>query len=141
MRKLGLDLGERRVGLAVTDPTGTLVTPLPPLIGYDREGLRAWVEDFAAREGVDEVVVGMPRLLSGEEGEQAVRAREMASALEGLPNIRVIFWDERLTTREARRRLREAGGAKSLKRKGEDSAAAALMLDSYLRFRSAGRCD
>ena len=133
MRKLGLDLGERRIGVAVSDPTGTLVTPLPPLIGFDREDLRSWVEEFAAREGVDEVVVGIPRLLSGEEGEQARRARELASALGGVPGLKVTLWDERLTTREARRKLREGSGGRRSRKVDDDSAAAALILDAYLR--------
>jgi len=139
MRKLGLDLGERCVGVAVSDPTGTLVTPLPPLTGFDRESLRSWVEEFVAREGVDEVVVGIPRLLSGEEGEQARRTRELASALGGVPGLKVTFWDERLTTREARRRLREGSGGRRSRKKDDDSAAAALILDAYLR--AAGRED
>jgi putative Holliday junction resolvase len=133
MRKLGLDLGERRIGVAVSDPTGRLVTPLPPLVGYDPRRLRSWVEEYAAREDVDEVVVGLPRSMGGGEERQARWAREFASSLEGLPGIEITFWDERLTTREALRRLGEAGvrGAKGGGKK--DSASAALMLDAYLR--------
>ncbi len=135
MRKLGLDLGKRRIGVAVSDPGGRLVTPLPPLVGFSGTRLRAWLEDFAAREGVDEVVVGLPRSLAGGEGEQARWAREFASALEGIPGVEVSFWDERLTSREAARRLREAGSRRGV-REREDSAAAALMLESYLRRES-----
>lgn len=130
-------MGERRIGVAISDPTGTLVTPLPPLPGFDREGLRSWLEGFAAREGVDEVVVGIPRLLSGEEGEQARRVREFASALSEVPGVKVVFWDERLTTREAQRRLREGRKGRRARKSKEDSAAAAIILDAYLR--SAGR--
>lgn len=133
MRKVGLDLGSKRIGVAITDPLGILASPLEVLTGIDPPGLRAYMEQLIAREGVDEVVVGIPYTLKGQEGPQAGWVREFASCLEGLPGVRVTFVDERYTSAEAVRRLREAGTSGRGARVKTDSAAAALLLEAHLR--------
>jgi putative holliday junction resolvase len=123
-RVLALDFGEARCGCALSDPTGTLATPLEAVERPDtRRGLQRLVQLVHDRD-VERVVVGLPLSLSGEEGPQAVRTREWARRLAGrLRHVPVDLHDERLTTRQAER----AGG-----RADEDSRAAAHLLESYL---------
>jgi putative holliday junction resolvase len=123
MRMLALDHGSARCGVAVSDPTGVLATPLPVIERPDtRRGLAAVTALVDARE-VERVVVGLPLTLAGEEGTQAAAARTFAARLEEHLSIPVELYDERLTTRQAER----TGGIAEL-----DSRAAAHLLESYL---------
>jgi putative holliday junction resolvase len=128
MRVLALDHGSARCGVAVSDPTGVLATPLPVIERPDtRRGLGAVAALVDARE-VERVVVGLPLTLAGEEGTQAAAARKFASRLEERMSIPVELYDERLTTRQAER----TGGTAEL-----DSRAAAHLLESFLARRGA----
>jgi putative Holliday junction resolvase len=123
IRVLALDFGEARCGCAVSDPTGTLATPLGAVARpATRGGLRE-VARIVREQGAERVVVGLPLTLAGEEGEQARRAREWAGRLAALLDVPVDLHDERLTTRQA---AAAGGGA------DEDSRAAAHLLESYL---------
>ncbi len=123
MRVLALDYGSARCGCAVSDPTGTLATPIEPVLrpatrrGFSR--LRALVSELE----VERVVVGLPLSLSGADSAQTVEAREFAARLERELPVAVELHDERLTTRLAAR----AGG-----RASEDSRAAAHLLEGWL---------
>jgi putative holliday junction resolvase len=122
-RVLALDHGTARCGCAISDPSGTLATPLAAIERPDtRKGLAA-VARLAEEQGADRVVVGLPLTLSGEHGEQAEAARAFAERLDRRVKVPVELYDERLTTRLAER----AGGAGD-----EDSRAAAHLLESYL---------
>jgi putative Holliday junction resolvase len=122
-RILALDHGAARCGCAISDPSGTLATPLEVIERPDsRKGLAA-VARLAEERGAERVVVGLPLTLSGEHGEQAEAARAFAERLDRRLTIPVELYDERLTTRLAER----AGGAGQ-----EDSRAAAHLLESYL---------
>lgn len=125
-RVLALDYGRARGGCAISDPTGTLATPLevverPPT----RRGLAA-VRRLVVDRGVDRVVVGLPLTLAGEEGPQAEETRAFAERLARTLPVPVELHDERLTTRLAARSGEEGAAAP------EDSRAAAHLLDSYL---------
>ena len=122
---LALDYGSARCGCAISDPTETVVRPLDAL---EPPAPRA-VADLVEREGVEEVVVGLPRTLAGEEGEQAERSRAFAADLTELLDVPVRTHDERLTTRMAERSVREGARAHP------DSVAAAHLLESYLSSR------
>lgn len=130
MKLLALDHGKARTGVAVTDPTGTLVRPLPAIARVDSpSGMRALAE-IIAREQPERIVVGEPRLMSGQRGAQARAAAGFADRIRGRFGLPVELVDERLTTREAQRRLAEGGprrGAPDL-----DSAAACVLLDAVL---------
>ena len=136
MRVLALDVGDRRVGVAVSDPTGTLARPLQALERASR------VEDYAAitalvtELAVELVVVGQPLSLDGSEGPQARRIGRYAKALaESLP-VPVVMWDERFSTAAAEEVLLHSRGKKKRQRArsgGElDAIAAAVILQSYL---------
>jgi putative holliday junction resolvase len=122
-RVIALDHGEARCGVAVSDPTGELVTPLPVIERPDtRRGLARVVEVIREREA-ERVVVGLPLTLAGEEGVQAQAARAFAERLAQAAGVPVELHDERLTTRMADR----SGG--------DDSVAAAHLLESWLASR------
>ncbi len=93
---MGLDVGERRVGVAIGDELGLISSPLT--IVQRRDGDLAELRDLAIDKGVDRLVVGLPTGLSGREGPQAAVVRQFAEALGDAvgPEIRVVFWDERL---------------------------------------------
>lgn len=129
MRSLGLDIGRSRIGVALSDPLGMYAFPLETLPGMSPEEMRVYVEE-KAREGVDTVVLGYPRTLRGHEGSEARMVRTYAEALASLAGVRVVIWDERLSTVEAEKRLREAG--RMTRGRKVDAEAAAVVLQSFL---------
>lgn len=123
MRILALDPGEARCGCAVCDPTGTVVTPIEVVARPDtRRGLDTLARLVKERE-IEQIVVGLPLTLVGEEGEQARWSRRFADRLAGRTGMPITMYDERLTTRQAER----GGGEMS-----QDSRAAAHLLEAYL---------
>jgi putative Holliday junction resolvase len=136
-RALGIDLGDARVGLAVSDPTGAIAQPLEWI---ERTGGRKDYARIAARVrdlGVSVVVVGLPRLMSGEEGEQARKSREFAEQLRRrLGSVPVEMWDERLTTAEAERTMISGGATRRRRKEAVDPMAAALILQGFLDARA-----
>ncbi|HEY3109210.1 MAG TPA: Holliday junction resolvase RuvX [Chloroflexota bacterium] len=133
-RLLGLDLGERRIGVALGDPTGLLASALEVLPSRGRARDVEAVREIAAREGAVAIVVGVPVNMDGSQGRQAEKSHRFGAALEaaGLP---VVYWDERLTTVEAQRYLRDGGMSRQKRRETIDAAAAAILLQSYLDYR------
>ena len=122
-RVLALDYGEARCGCAVSDPSGTLATPLEAIERPDtRRGLDR-IARLVAEHAAARVVVGLPVTLDGHEGHQARRTRQWAERLAERVDVLVVLHDERLTTREAQRR----GGDADV-----DSRSAAVLLESYL---------
>jgi len=127
VRVLALDHGTVRIGCALSDPSGTLATPLAVI---EPPEARA-VAELVAEHGVERVVVGLPLHLSGEEGSQAGLARSFCAELEAMLSIPVETYDERLTTRMADATRR--GGATGAR----DSIAAAHLLQAYLAGQAA----
>jgi len=135
MRALGIDVGERRIGLAVSDPTGTLATPLETLAR--RPGKRfplARVEEIARHHEVEHVVVGLPLDLQGEENEWCAEVREVGHSIGARLGLEVSFVDERLTSVRAERAVRSLGLPKRRREEKErvDAAAAQLILQAWL---------
>ena len=129
---MGLDVGERRIGVAIADELGIIASPLTTV--SRGSGDLAEVRNLAVERGVHLLVVGLPTGLSGREGPQAAVVRAFAGDLEDAvgPSIEVAFWDERLTTAVAERVLRERGNRRG-RGKGEvDAVAAAVILQGYL---------
>jgi len=132
MRILCLDLGDRRTGVAISDPDGTLAQPLVQLEARGRRDLVAAVARLVAEHGAERVVVGMPLLEDGKSGEQARRTEATVAALrEALP-VPVAVWDERFSTAEADRLMREARVSRGRRKSRRDQAAAAVILQAYL---------
>lgn len=141
VRALGVDLGRRRVGLALSDASGILATPWRAMEagaspGESATRLAALLEDEKARDEslaeVDRIVVGFPRRLSGEETEQSADARAFAAAIAELTGLAVYLQDERLTSREAESRLAIRERDWRARKSKLDAAAAAIILQEYL---------
>lgn len=135
MRVLGIDFGERRVGLAVSDPTGTIATPLPTL--KRRRGKRPPIralEELAREHGVEAVVMGLPLDLSGDETEWTTHVRQVGDELGRRLEVPVHYRDERMTSVRAERAVRKLGLPRAEReRKGRvDRAAAMLILQGWL---------
>lgn len=132
-RYLGLDVGNRRIGVAVSDELGLTAQPVLTLERKRsmREDLRS-LERLARRFGVVGIVVGNPVHLSGEVSPQAAKTQTFAAALGELSGLPIHLWDERLTTREAHQILYEAGHARQEHRRVVDQVAATLILQSFL---------
>jgi putative Holliday junction resolvase len=134
---LGVDWGTRRLGLAVSDPTGTLASPHGIVErGDDPDADRRAVVEAARAVDAGQIVVGLPRSLSGREGPSARAARAEAAALAALagPDLPVEVHDERFSTVTAERLTRGTRGRRA-RRRPVDDAAAAVMLQSYLESR------
>ena len=136
MRILGLDPGERRIGIAISDPTGTLAHPLQTLVRGSREEDFSAIAALVAEHDVELVVVGWPLSLDGTEGPQARRVARYTDALAACLPVPVVSWDERFTTAAANEILRQIRGRKGRRRaraRGQvDAIAAAVILQSYL---------
>jgi len=139
MKAAAIDLGKVRVGLAVADELGILAHPRPHLDGRNPRALLEALARLADAEDIGVFVVGLPRTLSGAEGPPARRARRFAGELETRTGRRVELIEEWLSTREARSRLREQGLDERRLRERVDSAAAAVLLQSWLDARGGDR--
>lgn len=136
-RLLGIDAGERRIGVAISDPDRSFALPLNT-IPADGKEIEA-IQRLAAAEEVTELVVGLPVSLSGGETAQTGRVREFAQRLESELQLPVRLWDERLSTREAQGRAEETGRGRRRRRgRGQappmdtDAIAASIILQAYL---------
>ena len=139
MRVLGVDFGLKRIGLALSDPTGILASPLPTL--KRRAGKRpplASLEALIEEHGVKEVVMGLPLGLDGEDTQWTRSVREVAANLSRRTGLPVHLVDERFTSAQAERTVRSLGLPKGKREEKErvDAAAAVLILQGWLDRRS-----
>ena len=132
---LGVDPGEVRIGVAISDPQGVLAVPVET-INSDKAAIQTLV-GLASERDVVLIVVGLPRSLSGEEGSAAQRSRNFATRLASATSIPVCLLDERMTTVSATRQLQEAGRSSRSSRQVVDQVAAVVILQSALDARSA----
>ena len=135
-RILALDLGKRRIGLALSDELGLTAQGLETL---QRTNLRADLAHLAkiiSERNVGMILMGNPLHMSGHEGRQAEHAREFADRLHAFTGLPVEFRDERLTTVEAQRVLRQSGISIEKRAKAVDKLAAVILLESYLDSRN-----
>ncbi len=138
MRSLGIDFGEKRIGLAISDPEGRLALPLTTLERRnDRSAVRA-IEEIARREGVGRLVLGEPVGLDGQRGEAAERVRRFGNRLAGITGLPVRLINESLTTVEAQERLRAAGIDPRREPGRIDAVAAQILLQEALDSEPAG---
>ena len=135
MRVLALDVGDNRVGVAVSDPTGVLATPLLALERTDPVSDVSELLLLIEKHEASEIVVGLPRTLQGDVGLQARKVRRFVAWLSERTDVRIATVDERLSTVQAERMLSESPGRRSRDRGFVDAAAAAVILQSYLDAR------
>ena len=136
MRSMGLDVGEVRIGIALSDQTGLIAQGHATLerSGWDRD--LAYLAKVAEEHEVDRFVVGNPLNLDGSAGRQAERSRDFAERLKEATGLAVVLWDERFTSLSAEKILIEAGVRRKKRRGAIDRMAAAIMLQSYLDSRN-----
>jgi putative Holliday junction resolvase len=161
MRSLGLDVGDSRTGVAISDPHGILATPLTVLASEDDEALINDIFGLVEQHNVERVVVGLPRLLNGELGKQADKVTAFTEKLlclakdRNLEQLDIQLWDERLSTKAAERL--KADGARASKvrhgakrrarshsfsvKAGVDAIAAAFILQGFLDSRGLGNSE
>ena len=130
-RVLALDLGDVRIGVAISDPQRRLAVPLGVVRTGAPADLKA-IRSIVQENDVTLVVVGDPVLLSGERGDRSLKADGFASALRAMLQVPVELQDERLSTVEAERALRSAGASGREARRSVDQSAAAVILQSWL---------
>jgi putative Holliday junction resolvase len=136
LRILAVDWGERRVGLAVSDPGGVIASPLPTLNVRGRQDAIEGVARMAAEQEVERIVVGLPLLMSGARGRAAETAEAFAAELAARTGLPVDTYDERLTSALSQRRMHEAGIKRRRSKERVDQGAAVALLESYLLRRS-----
>jgi putative pre-16S rRNA nuclease len=139
MRCLGIDFGDKRIGLAISDPDGRLAVPLTTLERRnDRSALRQ-IAEIARQEGVERLVVGEPVDLEGRRGPMAERVRRFAARLTEMTGLPLALVDEALTSVEAARRLRQGGGDPRREPGRVDALAAQILLQDALDRDASGR--
>lgn len=130
-RLLGLDIGEKRIGVAICDETRTLARPLLTITRASKLADFARIAAVCGERQIERIIAGLPKTLRNEDGPQARRVRRYAAELRAAVNLPIEFWDERFSSVDAGERL--AASSRRPRRKGDiDSAAAAIILQEYL---------
>ena len=132
MRVLGLDVGERRIGVALSDIEGLLARPLTVVVVSDEQKALQDISELCNSNKVECVVVGLPKSLDGTIGRQAERVQQFCGKLAGFVKLPIETWDERFSTVEAERAMIAAGTKRGKKKQLRDSIAAAIILQGYL---------
>jgi len=132
MRALGVDIGSARIGVAVSDPTGRVASPIAVLDARELAGDARALVRIAEDYEIETLVAGLPLTLAGDEGPQAIEVRGIAERLAATLGVPLAFQDERNSSAEARRCMREAGWSDKDQRGSLDKVAAAIVLQSWL---------
>ncbi|MCX5725932.1 MAG: Holliday junction resolvase RuvX [Candidatus Saganbacteria bacterium] len=133
MRILGIDLGEKRIGVAVSDPMGIIAQGVTVIKSAGALENIEKIKEIADKYGdVSEIIIGLPKTLKGEIGIEAEKALKFKELLEEKTSIPVKTWDERFTTKEAERTLIEAGVKRKKRKDIVDKTAATYLLQGYL---------
>lgn len=134
MRIMGLDVGDRRIGVALSDEQGTLAGSPTVLDRLGDESDFKTIAELVSQHSVQRIVVGLPLSMDGSLGHQAKKVQSFCQKLAYTVDIPVVTWDERLSTVEAERILRESNVRRNKRKKRRDAVAAALILQTYLDF-------
>lgn len=129
---LAIDPGSKRVGIAISDPTGTIAQPVATIDARPQETLAERVAEIAKEMEATHIVVGLPRRLDGSNGPEAKAARVLAGEIRKASRLAVELVDERLTTAEAERSMISGGVRRQRRRETIDQVAATLLLQSHL---------
>jgi putative Holliday junction resolvase len=135
LRILALDLGKKRIGLAISDPLGITAQGLPNLVRTNKRSDLAALEQLTREREVGRILMGNPINMRGAEGRQSAWVREFGAAIETRIGLPVTFWDERLTSVEAGRVLRASGISIEKRAAAVDRLSAVILLQSYLDSR------
>jgi len=139
MRHLALDVGDERIGIALSDLSGRLARPLEVISRRPGPSGFLRIAKIIAENKVERVVVGLPLLPDGSEGKQVRSARAYVAGLETHIKVPIVFWDERGSTRRAGQILLENESRKRRRKESSDMVAAAVILQEYLDAQSGGQ--
>ena len=132
MRVMGLDIGEKRIGVALSDPLGIIASALIVVERKTDEAAVKQIIELARENEVEGIIVGLPLSLDGSLGRQAQLVQHFIELLKGRIQLPIVTWDERLSTVAAERALLEVGMKRDKRKKRRDSLAASFILQSYL---------
>lgn len=135
MRVMGLDVGGKRIGVAISDPFGWTSARMLVLEVNEDEDVVRRLARLITEEDIGRVVIGLPKNMNGTDSEQTQKVREFAKTLEPMVNIPMEMWDERLSTVAAEKSLLQADLSRARRKKVIDGVAASLILQSYLDSR------
>lgn len=135
VRYLGVDPGKKRIGLAISDPGGTIATPLKILQRQSLQQVLADVASLCRQEEVGTIVVGLPLNMDGTHGPAAQDAEQLASRLAEATGLAVELWDERLSSVSAERSMLDADLSRAMRRRRIDKVAAQIILQGFLDAR------
>ena len=136
MRILGIDYGDARIGLALSDASSTLCGRAWTLTEWNLERVVAAIADVVRTEGVERIVLGLPKNMDGTVGPRAEKCETLAKELEERTGLHVVLWDERRTTVAAHEILHRSGKKEKKHRQSVDAVAATLILQGYLDRRN-----
>ena len=132
MKKISLDVGDARIGIARTDASGRMAFAGTTYVRKNNEEDFKFLAKYCTEENAELIVIGMPYNMDGTEGARAEKTREFAKKLEEHTKTRIVFYDERLTTVEAERILKETGVKREKRKMVVDKIAAAVILQNYI---------
>jgi putative Holliday junction resolvase len=135
MRIMAVDLGDVRTGLALSDMTGTLASPIGVIEERGAENLLRKVAGAVSEHAAKTVVIGYPRHMNGDVGTRAQKSEEFSKRLAKLVDVPVVLWDERGTTVSAIQQLNETNTRGQKRKRVIDAVAAVIILESYLAYR------
>lgn len=134
MRILGLDIGDKRIGVAVSDHMGWTAQGLQTIENTGRNAVHAKLKSIIAEYKPDKIIIGLPLNMDGSEGQRAEAVKRFGQAMKSVYSGEIIYWDERLTTVSAHRAMIDGGVRRKKRKQKVDQIAAILILQSYLDF-------
>jgi len=133
MSILGLDIGDKRTGVAISNDVSSICTPLNYIPSQDINYFLENLSILIIENKINKLIIGLPKLLSGKEGERAKYSRYISKKIkEKNKNLEIVLWDERLTSKQAEKYLLESGVEKNKIKEKIDSASAVIILESYI---------
>ncbi len=142
MRVLALDVGDRRIGVALSDPTGLIAGPLTVIYRMAERRDHQTIAELAGEHSAELIVVGLPKTLAGDIGLQAQRVLRFGERLAQVVEVPIAYWDERHSTVDAERIVRAREGRRSRRQRAAvDDVAAAVILQSYLDAKRAANSE
>jgi putative Holliday junction resolvase len=135
MRVLGIDFGDKSIGLAVSDPLQITAQALVRYRVRSKKEDAKYFKDLVKRYDIQEIVIGLPLMMDGSEGHRVQKTQEFADWLSSCLGLPISFWDERLTTKQALQVLRQKKATPQERKKAKDQIAAVIILSDYLESR------
>ena len=138
-KTMGLDLGERRIGIALSDLMGIIASGLET---YERKDVKSdceHISNLVSKHGVKEIVVGLPKNMDGTSGDRVTKTYKFCEVLKQFTNAKIVFFDERLTTVAAEKLLISADVSRKKRKTVIDKLAATIILQDYLNFNQRGK--